>query len=247
MPKNVITDAWLYAKPFVSDAPKPEQALHGVLLGAPGVGKGTQARFLCEAYGCVQLSTGDVFRAAHLGGPEHWTSAMQIAMAAIKKGDLASDETAINLVRERVQCLESGYGFLLDGFPRTVEQGKALDILLEEYGLSLDAVMNYVLPRSEEIARLSGRRTCEKCQITFHQDFNPPAKKDICDVCGGVLYQREDDKPEAIKVRLEVYETRTAPLVSYYQAKGLLCNVPAEGLPEEVFALSQRILKDKLD
>jgi adenylate kinase len=242
MANQGVIDAWLYGKEIVSDLPKPTRPFHGVLLGAPGVGKGTQAAYLTEKIGAVQLSTGDVFRAAKAAGEDKLSPAMQQAMAAMKQGLLVSDDIVIALVRERAHCLASGYGFLLDGFPRTVEQAEALEGILEEQGLKLDGVLNYTLPTEEVVKRLSGRRTCRGCQATFHVIFGPPKQEGVCDKCGGELFQRDDDKPESIKVRLREYEASTSPLAAYYDAKGLLINISAEGHPKEVFASTEAIL-----
>ncbi len=207
-----------------------------VLLGAPGVGKGTQAEFLVERLKTCHLSTGDVFRAARSMADGELSPAMETALTYMKSGALVPDETVIDMVRERVMCLKCEYGFLLDGFPRTVQQAEALDELLTAHSLKLDAVLNYDLPMDQVIARLSGRRTCRGCKTTFHVVSKPPQKEGVCDKCGGELYQREDDQPESIRVRLQAYTDSTAPLVNYYQAKGLLKTLSADGSPEEIFA-----------
>jgi adenylate kinase len=222
--------------------PPPERAYRMVLLGAPGVGKGTQAEYLCEKLKTCQLSTGDVFRAARQNKGSNLSPAMQAAMIHMDKGELVPDETVIEMVRERVKCLECEYGFLLDGFPRTVEQAEALDEMLADKKLKLDAVLSYELPMEEVIARLSGRRTCPGCKATFHLKAKPPKVEGICDKCGGELYQRGDDKPESIQVRLKAYHDSTAPLTDYYGAKGLLLTISAEGSPAEVFERSVKVL-----
>ena len=132
-------------------------------------------------------------------------------------------------------CLHCTGGFILDGFPRTVAQAEALKAYLESENLTLTAVVNYDLPLDEIVARLSGRRTCEKCRAIFHLTGHPPKEEGICDNCGGKLYQREDDRPEAIKVRMEAYRKSTAPLIDFYERLGLLVSVPAEGSPEDIF------------
>ena len=199
MANQGVLNAWLYGKAVECTDPKPERPFHFVLLGAPGVGKGTQAEYLTEKYGAVQLSTGDVFRAAKASDEGSLSPAMQEAMVAMKSGRLVSDDTVVSMVRERTGCLTSGYGFLLDGFPRTVEQAEALDGMLAELGLSLDGVLNYALDMEEVVKRLSGRRTCKACKATAHVLFNPPKQEGVCDKCGGELFQREDDKPESIR------------------------------------------------
>lgn len=246
MANEGVIQAWLYGTECKSDLPKPSKPLHLVLLGAPGVGKGTQAEFLSNKYGAVQLSTGDVFRAAKNLPEDSLSPAMKEAMIAMKEGKLVSDETVINLVRERKACLASGYGFLLDGFPRTVQQAEALKQLLAELNIRLDGVLSYVLDTEEVVKRLSGRRTCKQCKGTAHIIFNPPKVEGVCDKCGGELFQREDDQPEAIRVRLKTYEEATAPLIGYYEKEGLLITVSAEGSPEEVFQRTEQILKERL-
>src|SRR5215467_13730467 len=166
-----------------------------VLLGAPGVGKGTQAELLGQHLGACHLSTGDIFRAAKIDGSEHSTSAMKRALECMKRGDLVSDETVLAIVAERSNCLRCGGGFLLDGFPRTVAQAEALDKLLASQHARLDGVLSYELPLKSIVARLSGRRTCLKCKAVFHLDALPPAKAGLCDHCGSPLYLREDDRP----------------------------------------------------
>jgi len=245
MANKGVLDAWLYGKECVCSEPKPARPLHFVLLGAPGVGKGTQAEYLSEKYKAVQLSTGDVFRAAKSTAEDALSAAMQAAMAAMKAGKLVSDDTVISMVRERGACLASDYGFLLDGFPRTVEQAKALEDILGGLGIKLDAVLNYALPTEEVVKRLSGRRTCKQCKATAHIIFSPPKVEGVCDKCGGELFQREDDQPESIRVRLGAYEESTAPLAAYYEAQGLLITITADGAPKEVFAATEALLKEK--
>jgi len=246
MANQGVLQAWLYGKECASTEPKPARPYHLVLLGAPGVGKGTQAEFLSEKLGAVQLSTGDVFRAAKAADSGTLSPAMQDAMAAMKAGKLVSDDTVIAMVRERAACLASGYGFLLDGFPRTVQQAEALDEMLAELGLKLDGVLNYTLPTEEVVKRLGGRRTCKQCQATAHVIFNPPKQDGVCDKCGGELFQREDDRPESIRVRLQAYEESTAPLAQYYDAKDLLITVSAAGAPAEIFARTEALLKQRV-
>jgi adenylate kinase len=206
-----------------------------VLLGAPGVGKGTQAEMLCAKLGACHLSTGDVFRAAKGLNADECTPALTAALEYMRRGELAPDETVLELVRERLKCLRCRGGFLLDGFPRTVPQAEALEQLLEDGGVKLDAVLNYDLPLEQIVARLSGRRTCAYCKAVFHQTARPPKSEGICDHCGGQLYQREDDRPESIRVRMAAYETSTAPLVEYYRKRDLLLPIQAEGSPETIF------------
>ena len=216
--------------------PAVEQPWRLVLLGPPGVGKGTQAALISERLGTCHLSTGDIFRAAKSLDEKERTPALVEALECMRQGKLVSDETVLELVRERVDCLRCRGGFLLDGFPRTVAQAQALDELLQQEGIPLSAVVSYELPIARIVARLSGRRTCGQCKAVYHIVARPPKVAGVCDHCGGALYQREDDQPEAIKVRMETYEKSTAPLIAYYQERGLMVPVSAEGTPEEIFA-----------
>jgi adenylate kinase len=205
-----------------------------VLLGAPGVGKGTQADLLHERLGACHLSTGDVFRAA--GGRDacEQTPAMKTALEHMRRGALVPDTTVWEMVRERSDCICCGGGFILDGFPRTLAQAESLKGYMESENLSLTAVVNYELPLPEIVTRLSGRRTCEKCKAVFHVTRQPPREQGACDHCGGRLFQREDDRPESITVRLEAYERSTAPLIQFYNDVGLLVSVVAAGSPDEI-------------
>lgn len=216
-----------------------------MLLGAPGVGKGTQADFITQKYKTCQLSTGDVFRAAKNATPEQLTAAMREAVEVMQQGQLVPDETVVEMVRERCDCLTCGYGFLLDGFPRTVEQAKALEDMLNELNVELDAVLDFQLPEEEVIRRLSGRRTCKGCQTTYHLVFNPPKEEGVCDRCGGELYQREDDRPDSIRTRLKMYHESTEPLSEYYREKGLLIEISAEGPPKQVFERTDAIIRER--
>jgi adenylate kinase len=205
------------------------------LLGAPGVGKGTQAELLAEQLGACHLSTGDVFRAAGKNAECDLSPAMKDALAYMRRGELVPDSTVWEMVRERSGCLHCAGGFILDGFPRTLGQAESLQRLMEKEGLALSAVVNYDLPASEIVARLGGRRTCEKCKAVYHVTERPPKTAGQCDRCDGKLFQREDDRPESIKVRLEAYEKSTAPLISFYEKLGLLLPIEARGTPDEIF------------
>jgi len=206
-----------------------------VLLGAPGVGKGTQAELLCAKLGACHLSTGDIFRAAKAMDPSERTPALTAAQEYMRRGDLVPDETVLALVAERVGCLRCEGGFLLDGFPRTVAQAEALEKLLAGDKVQLDAVLSYELPLEQVVSRLSGRRTCAGCKAVFHIQTRPSKVEGVCDHCGGKLYQREDDRPESIRVRMEAYERSTAPLAEFYRQRKLLLPISAEGTPEEIF------------
>ena len=206
-----------------------------VLLGAPGVGKGTQAELISANLGPCQLSTGDVFRAAKGLDPCERTPGIEAALGFMKRGELVPDETVLSIVGERSRCLQCGGGFLLDGFPRTVAQAEALKNLLTQLGIGLDAVLSYELPIDRIVERLSGRRTCAGCKAVYHVATKPSRVAGVCDHCGGQLVIREDDRPEAIRVRMEAYETSTAPLAEYYRKQGLLVQIAAEGTPEAIY------------
>ncbi|MGA3104294.1 MAG: nucleoside monophosphate kinase [Terriglobales bacterium] len=213
-----------------------------VLLGAPGVGKGTQAEYLTERLGACHLSTGDVFRAASKRVDCDQSPAMKKALDFMRHGELVPDSTVWEMVRERSHCLLHCGGFILDGFPRTITQAQSLQELLETESLSLTAVVDYELPTVEIVQRLSGRRTCEGCKAVFHVTERPSKGKSICDRCGGRLYQREDDQPVSIKVRLDAYELSTAPLIEFYKGLGLLVPISAKGSPEDIAARTMQKL-----
>jgi adenylate kinase len=206
-----------------------------VLLGAPGIGKGTQAELLCSGLGACHLSTGDVFRGAKSLDPCDRSPAIEAALDSMRKGELVPDTTVLDMVRERLRCLTCQGGFLLDGFPRTVVQAEALDQMLAEQNVQLEAVLSYDLPIDKIVARLSGRRTCGGCKAVYHVTARPSKVAGICDHCGAKLVQREDDRPEAIRVRMDAYERSTSPLINYYSKKGLLVSVSAEGAPEAIY------------
>jgi adenylate kinase len=203
-----------------------------VLLGAPGIGKGTQAELLSERFGACQLSTGDVFRAAKSSSACECSPALGAALGFMQQGELVPDETVLSIVRERAKCLRCCGGFLLDGFPRTVAQAEALEELLTAESVALDAVVSYELPIERIVTRLAGRRTCPQCQAVFHVESLPPRIVGICDRCGEMLRQREDDRPESVRVRMQAYERSTVPLIDFYQERGLLISISAEGPPE---------------
>lgn len=214
-----------------------------VLLGAPGVGKGTQAELLTERLGACHLSTGDVFRAAGKQGECDQSPAMKAALEHMRRGELVPDSTVWEMVKERSRCLLHCGGFILDGFPRTLAQASLLKELMSAEKLSLSAVVNYELSLSEIVQRLSGRRTCESCKSVFHVTEKPPKVENVCDRCNGTLYQREDDWPESITVRLRAYEQSTAPLIEFYRDLSLLVPVPASGTPEEILARTLKQLE----
>jgi len=220
-----------------------------VLLGAPGVGKGTQAALISARLGTCHLSTGDIFRAAKCSDECERTPAVLRALEFMRRGELVPDEIVLRLVSERSVCLRCRGGFLLDGFPRTVRQAEALEEVLTEQKVALDAVVNFDLPLEKIVARLSGRRTCSICKAVFHVDALPPRIAGICDHCGSGLYQREDDRPESIRVRMDEYLKSTVPLVEFYRRRELLVSVVAEGTPEQIFERTVAVLnaRDKAD
>jgi adenylate kinase len=239
--------AWLKGgAALCSITPKlpPGKTWRLVLLGAPGVGKGTQAQLLAEELGACHLSTGDVFRAAKCLTDGERSPALDHALGFMRRGELVPDEIVLDMVGERVGCLRCCGGFLLDGFPRTVAQAEALERLLQREKVALTAVLDYELPIETIVARLGGRRTCSGCKAVFHVTGLPPRVEDICDHCGGKLIQREDDRPEAIRVRMAAYEKSTRPLIEFYQQRGLLVTIAAAATPDETFQRTVKMLND---
>lgn len=228
--------AWLQGPSAQCSAmPAKTQARWGlILLGAPGVGKGTQAELLQERLGACHLSTGDVFRAAAGRGACEASPAMKAALEYMRRGELVPDSTVWEMVRERAGCLRCHGGFILDGFPRTLGQAEALKELVENEHLTLSAVVDYELPLAEVVSRISGRRTCKSCKGVFHVAQHPPHVEGVCDHCGGQLFQREDDRVEAVTVRMETYQRSTVPLLEFYKRLGLLLPIPASGAPEDI-------------
>lgn len=201
-----------------------------ILLGAPGAGKGTQSKFICEKYGIPQISTGDMFRHAL----KNQTELGKKAETYMKAGQLVPDEVVIAMVEERLAQSDCDKGFVLDGFPRTVAQADALGTLLERMQRPLQVVLNFNVPTEELIERLSGRRVCKSCGSTYHVQFAPTAKDGVCDNCGGETYQRADDSKETVGERLQVYLNQTEPLIGYYKDKKLLKDIDAVGTVEEI-------------
>ncbi|NOY63977.1 MAG: adenylate kinase [Nitrospirae bacterium] len=203
-----------------------------VLLGAPGAGKGTQAKKLIEKYGIPQISTGDILRKAVADG----TPLGKEAKSYMDRGELVPDSVVIGLVKERLQQDDCKKGFILDGFPRNTSQAETLDQVLDEMGMPLQVALSVDVDFDVLMKRLTGRRTCKSCGQMYNIYFSPPQKEGVCDKCGGELYQRDDDKEETIKKRLEVYEAQTAPLIDYYEKKGILKRVNGVGNIDEIFA-----------
>lgn len=202
-----------------------------VLLGPPGAGKGTQASAIVNKYSIPHISTGDIFRANIKNGTE---LGKQVE-AYMNKGLLVPDELVVSIVKDRLTEEDCKNGFLLDGFPRTVNQAESLDKELKNMNLKLDKVINIEVGKEILIERAIGRRICKSCGATYHIKFSPPKEEDTCDKCGGKLYQRDDDKVETVEKRIEVYHDQTQPLIDYYGKKDLLLNVDGTKSIEEVF------------
>ena len=200
-------------------------------MGPPGAGKGTQAQFIAEHVDVPKISTGDIFRANVSAGTPLGLQAKEF----MDRGDLVPDEVTIDMVRNRLAEPDALRGFLLDGFPRTVPQAETLDDILRDTADSkLDVVLELVVDSDEVIRRLSGRRTCRTCNHIWHVDFDPPQVDGVCDLDGGELFQRDDDKPATIENRLEVYDEQTAPLIAYYAGRGVLVGIDATGPVDDV-------------
>jgi adenylate kinase len=204
--------------------------VHIVLVGPPGAGKGTQAQFIASHLSIPKISTGDIFRVNVSQGTELGRE----AKAYMDRGDLVPDSITIAMVRDRLAEGDTRDGFLLDGFPRTLTQAKALDETLDDIGTKLDVVLELVVDDDEVVRRLSGRRTCRVCGRVWHLDFDPPIRDGICDQCGGELFQRDDDREETVRHRLEVYAEQTAPLIDFYADKSILVGLDATGPVEDV-------------
>ncbi len=201
-----------------------------VLAGPPGAGKGTQAKFIAHHYAIPSISTGDIFRANIAAKTELGREAKRYMDA----GDLVPDKVTIGIVRDRLAQDDTEPGFLLDGFPRTVTQAEALTSILDDLDTPLDVVLELQVDDDEVVRRLSGRRTCRSCGHVWHLEFDSPSTDGVCDECGGKLFQRDDDRPETIRRRLEVYANQTAPLIGFYSDAGLLRAITAGGSVEEI-------------
>ena len=203
-----------------------------VLLGPPGAGKGTQAVKLVEKYNIPHISTGDIFRKNLKEKTELGLKAKEY----MDKGLLVPDELVVDIVKDRLVEEDCAKGFLLDGFPRTVDQADALETELSKLGIKLDGVINIEVEDEVLIGRLTGRLVCRKCGATYHSKFNKPKAENVCDLCGGALYTRDDDKEETVKNRLLVYKNQTQPLIDYYTKKGMLKTIDGEADTDTVFA-----------
>jgi len=202
-----------------------------VLLGAPGAGKGTQAKILIEKYGMPQISTGDLLRAAVGAG----TVLGKEAKSFMDKGELVPDSVVLGMVEERLKQDDCKKGYILDGFPRNTAQAEALDKMLASLNMQLTAALSVDVPFEDLMKRLTGRRTCKACGQMYNIYFKPPAKEGVCDKCSGELFQRDDDKEATIKKRLEVYNAQTAPLIDYYGKKGIVKTVSGTGSIDDIF------------
>jgi adenylate kinase len=207
-----------------------------IIIGPPGSGKGTQGKLIAERYHIPQISTGDILREAVRDG-----SALGVqASTSMTKGELVPDEVVVGIIEDRLAKGDCGKGFLLDGFPRTVAQADALERMLGKRGMAIEYVINIEVEVEELIGRLKGRRTCRRCGAMYHLLFNPPKQEGICDQCEGSLYQRDDDKEQTIRSRLEVYSQQTGRVIQYYASKGLVRSVNGFGHIDDIF---HRIVK----
>lgn len=211
-----------------------------ILMGLPGAGKGTQASEIVKKFPIPHISTGDMFRKAI----KDETELGKEAKSYMDRGELVPDEVTVGIVKERLSEDDAKKGFLLDGFPRTLEQAEALSKIMTELGRKIDAVINIEVPEEELMNRLTGRRVCEVCGTTYHLVFNPPKVDGICDLDGGKLYQREDDNPETVAKRLEVNVKQSKPILEYYDKEGVLKNVDGSKDIQEVTGSVIDILED---
>lgn len=211
-----------------------------VLVGPPGAGKGTQAAYLAENLSIPHISTGDLFRANISQG----TDLGKQARAYMDAGQLVPDEVTIGMAKDRMSESDAVNGFLLDGFPRNVGQAEALDAMLKDEGVKLDAVLDLEVPEDEVVKRIAGRRVCRnESAHVFHVTYNQPKTEGVCDTCGGELYQRDDDSEETVRTRLEVYHTQTEPIIDYYRAQDLVVTISALGKVTDVTERAMEALK----
>jgi adenylate kinase len=201
-----------------------------IIFGPPGAGKGTQASIITKDYNMLHISTGDMLRVAVKEG----TELGNLAKSYMDKGELVPDDVVIGIIREVIKGTNSINGYLLDGFPRTIPQAEALDRMLNWESLKVDKVVSIEVPDGEIISRIGGRRVCEKCVAMYHKVYDPPKNADICDKCGGSLYQRDDDREDVIRKRLEVYSRQTLPLKAYYRNANILREIDGLGTIDDV-------------
>ncbi|MFJ2259862.1 adenylate kinase [Streptomyces sp. NPDC087844] len=215
-----------------------------VLVGPPGAGKGTQAAFLAKNLLIPHISTGDLFRA----NISQQTELGKLAKSYMDEGNLVPDEVTIAMAKDRMEQPDAANGFLLDGFPRNVSQAEALDQALKADGVELDGVLDLEVPEDEVVKRIAGRRVCRnESSHVFHVTYSPPKKEGVCDVCGGELYQRDDDTEETVRKRLDVYHTQTEPIIDYYGAQGLVVTISALGKVDEVTKRAMDALKGQAE
>jgi len=212
-----------------------------IFLGPPGAGKGTQARDLAREWNVAHIATGDMLREAVTAG----TPLGAAAKRYMDQGALVPDDVIIGLIAERLGQSDARDGFLLDGFPRTIGQAEALEQLLKDLDVAVDAVIYFDVSEPELIRRLTGRRVCRACGHSFHLVSSPPAREGVCDACGGELYQRVDDTESTVRHRLDVYGRQTSPLLDFYRGRGLLTTVPGEGRIEDVRAAIRRSASER--
>ncbi|BAU26084.1 adenylate kinase [Aneurinibacillus soli] len=212
-----------------------------ILMGLPGAGKGTQGERIVEGFGIPHISTGDMFRAAI----KDETEMGKLAKSYMDQGHLVPDEVVIGIVKERLGKADCEKGFMLDGFPRTLAQAEALDVMLESLAREIDHVINIDVDRSILLERLTGRRICRSCGATYHVVFNPTSQEGICDKCGGELYQRDDDNEATVATRLDVNIEQSAPILKYYEAKGLLRDINGQQDIDKVFEDVAQVLRGK--
>ena len=196
-----------------------------IFLGPPGAGKGTQARELAREWSVPQIATGDMLRDQMAAGTPLGREAKQF----YDRGELVPDDVILRMIRERLTEPDAAQGFIFDGFPRNLAQAEALERLLKDIGQAIDGVLYFEVPEPELLRRLTGRRVCRRCGETFHVVSRPPKRADVCDVCGGELYQRKDDTEETVRNRLSVYTNQTAPLLQHYRDRGLVSTIKGEG------------------
>lgn len=211
-----------------------------LLMGPPGAGKGSQSERLVKDFDLTSISTGEMFREAYRNGEQLGIE----AMTYIERGELVDDDITNEIVRKRLLRKDAERCFLLDGYPRTVTQAEALDGMLKKMNSCLSAVINIVVDKTAILERMVGRRVCKQCSATYHLSFRPPKVRGVCDQCGGELYQREDDQLESVQNRLNIYETKTNPLINYYDKRGIVKNVNGMQSFADVYADIKRALRD---